>query len=567
MSWRPVGLSIRCAHGSQKARPMRARPGDHPSTPCRHPLSTRGREKYLWRGRRGADRVPALRPLRMIQSHVDPEDELTSRAQGRVGTLLRGKYWIDRVLGAGGMAVVYKATHRNQAEFAIKMLHPELSLREDIRIRFLREGYAANSVKHPGAVVVVDDDVAEDGAAFLVMELLHGAPLERLWEDSDSRLPLAATVAVGDQLLDVLAAAHANGIIHRDIKPPNLFVARDGTLKVLDFGIARVKEVAPGAHQTATGILLGTPAFMAPEQAYARASQIDGRTDIWAVGATLFTLLAGRPVHVGENSSEVLVHAATNRARPVASFTSRVPPAIADVIDRALSFEKSSRWPTAASMREALATACLEALGERPSRAVLASLVTQHQEDNGADWPLSPAVAAYDATGIAPTLAAVTEHARAVNQPGPPLVGGTTSQPVSSQPTGSPRGTVATGGVGIALVAALIAIGLFTREALERMPARDATLIQGAPAAGTIAPRRAPVITPAPPVSEPWVAAPVSANPSPPAPTASTPPAPVKVAKPVMKPLPTALPAPAPNCDPPTWTDELHHVHLKQGCQ
>src|SRR5580700_11457539 len=107
--------------------------------------------------------------------------DLARRVQARVGTTIAGKYRIDGVLGVGGMAVVYAATHRNQAEFAIKMLHPELSYREDVRTRFLREGYTANSVKHPGAVRVVDDDIAEDGAAFLVMELLQGLSVEDLW--------------------------------------------------------------------------------------------------------------------------------------------------------------------------------------------------------------------------------------------------------------------------------------------------------------------------------------------------------------------------------------------------
>src|SRR5580692_8729612 len=116
-------------------------------------------------------------------------DPLEERANGRLGTVLRGKYRLDRVLGVGGMAVVYKATHRNQAEFAIKMLHPELSLNQDVRTRFLREGYAANSVKHPGAVRVVDDDIAEDGAAFLVMELLDGEGVEALWERANHRVP------------------------------------------------------------------------------------------------------------------------------------------------------------------------------------------------------------------------------------------------------------------------------------------------------------------------------------------------------------------------------------------
>ena len=100
--------------------------------------------------------------------------ELNMRARARLGTTLRGKYTLERVLGAGGMAVVYKAVHRNRAEFAVKMLLPELSDDAEVRTRFLREGYAANSVKHPGVVAIVDDDVAEDGAAFIVMELLDG---------------------------------------------------------------------------------------------------------------------------------------------------------------------------------------------------------------------------------------------------------------------------------------------------------------------------------------------------------------------------------------------------------
>jgi len=174
------------------------------------------------------------------------EADLLERAKQKIGAVVRDKYTIDGVLGVGGMAVVYKATHRNQAEFALKMLHPELSLHSDVRARFLREGYAANSVKHPGAVLVVDDDVAEDGAAFLVMELLRGRTAEQLASDWGGRLPLDMTLAVAEQLLEVLAAAHEKGIVHRDVKPANLFVTRDGTLKVLDFGIARVRR--PGGR-------------------------------------------------------------------------------------------------------------------------------------------------------------------------------------------------------------------------------------------------------------------------------------------------------------------------------
>src|SRR5580700_12087689 len=115
------------------------------------------------------------------------DDELLALARARLGMVLRGKYRLDRVLGIGGMATVYAATHRNKKKVAIKMLHPELSIRENIRARFLREGYVANSVEHPGAVAVLDDDVAEDGSAFVVMELLDGAPVDELWEKRDKR--------------------------------------------------------------------------------------------------------------------------------------------------------------------------------------------------------------------------------------------------------------------------------------------------------------------------------------------------------------------------------------------
>ncbi len=435
------------------------------------------------------------------------EDELASLAQGRVGTVLRGKYRIDRVLGAGGMAVVYKATHRNEAEFAVKMLHPDLSRREDVRARFLREGRAANSVKHPGVVAVVDDDVAEDGAAFLVMELLNGAAVETLWERRGSRLPVRAVVAIGDQLLDVLAAAHAKGIVHRDIKPPNIFITKDGTLKVLDFGIARVKDTAgSGAgNQTGTGILLGTPAFMAPEQAYAKASEIDGQTDVWAVGATLFTLLTGQPVHEGENAAQLMIHAATIRARPLASVGSDVPPVIAQVIDRALAFEKTSRWPTAVAMQGALIQASLEALGEKPGKSVLAALVNGDNAGIAATKivPVNDAPPART-RGVVP-VGIVGTASSGVTRGSPfPVVGGSTTSPVSSGPRPALQVAGSTWRGGSALVAAALVIVLGGALAV-----RSAMRTEVAP------PTVASAVPVAPPTAEPARA---SAEPPPSAP-------------------------------------------------
>ena len=301
------------------------------------------------------------------------EDEAMVRARTRVGSVLDGKYRLDRVLGVGGMASVYEATHRNSKRFAVKMLHPELSLRTDIRTRFLREGYVANQVQHPGAVAVHDDDIAEDGSAFIVMELLVGTTVEELWEKHRHRLPLAAVLAIAHQLLDVLAAAHERGIVHRDIKPANLFLTTEGQIKVLDFGIARLKDVA-NSSATSTGMVMGTPAFMSPEQALGTLSEVDAQSDIWAAGAVLYTLASGHYIHEGESAQHIIVKTATT---PAASFATVLPEAHREVvrlIDGALAFEKGHRWPSAIAMRDRLNAAAHVALGIEPSRSALVEL-------------------------------------------------------------------------------------------------------------------------------------------------------------------------------------------------
>jgi serine/threonine protein kinase len=316
---------------------------------------------------------------------VGDDDEVARRALQRVGTVLRGKYRIERVLGFGGMATVYQATHRNQAEFAIKMLDPKLSLRDEVLRRFLYEGYAANSVKHPGTVLVVDDDVAEDGSAFLVMELLNGAGVDALWERASHRMSVPAVGAITGQTLEVLAAAHAKGIVHRDIKPANLFLTRKGIVKVLDFGVAHaLAATASGAHAPDAEVVVGTPAFMAPEQA--RATGVDGQTDVWALGATMFTLLSGAFVHEGESAEQIVTLTALTPARPLASVAPEVPPPIAHVVDRALAFEKSDRWPSAQAMHDALAQAMNATYGEAPSLTTLAGLL-EDAPPSGAVYP------------------------------------------------------------------------------------------------------------------------------------------------------------------------------------
>jgi eukaryotic-like serine/threonine-protein kinase len=285
------------------------------------------------------------------------EDELLRRAQKMIGAVVKHKWTIERLIGVGGMAVVYQATHRNKKRVAIKMLHPEYSLDQRIRARFLREGYVANTVGHPGAVRVDDDDVLEDGSAFLVMELLEGETVEARRVRQGGRLSAQQALPMIHQLLDVLAAAHAKGIVHRDLKPDNLFLNRDGQLRVLDFGIARLQELRDELVKTQAGSLLGTPAFMAPEQARARWDLVDARTDLWGVGATLFTLLTGRFVHEAGTLNEALAMAVTQKARPIASVLPGVHPLVAEVVDRALAYDPGERYADATKMNEAVQSA------------------------------------------------------------------------------------------------------------------------------------------------------------------------------------------------------------------
>jgi eukaryotic-like serine/threonine-protein kinase len=291
---------------------------------------------------------------------VDPpnDQELRSEAQHRIGRTLRGKWHLDALIDVGGMAAVYCATHRNGLRGAVKMLHASFSHDSRTRQRFLLEGYIANTVEHPGAVHVLDDDITMDGQAFLVMELLEGKALHEMAAESGGKLDVDRVLLVADQLLDVLAAAHAKGIVHRDIKPDNVFLTREGRVKVLDFGIARMSESkSRGAHATEAGAPMGTPAFMAPEQARGRWDLVGPQSDIWAVGATMFTLLSGRTVHGEGTVAELLAAAFTKPAPSLAEVAPEIPREVVELVDRALALRMADRWDDAEAMREAVRAA------------------------------------------------------------------------------------------------------------------------------------------------------------------------------------------------------------------
>ncbi|MRG96289.1 serine/threonine-protein kinase [Polyangium spumosum] len=292
--------------------------------------------------------------------HVAAADVL-QRARARVGQVLRGKWRLDGLLGVGGTACVYAATHRNGKRGAVKLLRPEYATDEEARRRFLREGYVANRIEHPGAVAVLDDDAAEDGTVFLVMELLEGQNLdERVRSFPGGRLHPAEVAFVAERLLDVLAAAHDKGVVHRDLKPENVFLTRSGAVKILDFGIARLREttnVGGVGRATEVGSVMGTPAFMPPEQALGHTAEIDARTDLWALGAVMFHALSGKLVHEAETVNKVLLLAMTRQAPPIASIVPGLPPEFCEVVDRALAFRRQDRWPDARVMQRALRAA------------------------------------------------------------------------------------------------------------------------------------------------------------------------------------------------------------------
>jgi serine/threonine-protein kinase len=492
------------------------------------------------------------------------------RGAERVGRTIREKYTLDRVLGVGGMAVVYAATHRNRKRFAVKMLHPELSQHKDVSSRFLREGYVANTVDHPGAVAVVDDDIADDGSAFLVMELLDGDELEAVWERAGRRLPIDVVLACAEQLLDVLVAAHSKGIVHRDLKPANLFITKVGQLKVLDFGIARLRE-AGAESQTQTGSMMGTPAFLPPEQAAGRTREIDGQTDLWAVGATMFTLLTGQYVHPADNGAQMVIMAATQQARSLGTLMPGAFPWLVAWVDRALTLARSDRWPDATTMLAELRRQVGTVFAARSSQSILADYLSAARPSAPAAaqspfaatvLPAPSAPPARVSAAIAPTSADARSYA-----------GGTTAQPLSV--SSAPAPTPAAGGRPLwipIVLATLGAAGLVSGAIVfvgheARTQARDpnsTTSAETPPRVVTLAVASAALS--ATPIPSATATAGATPTPSAAATTARPLAKTTSVgASGVLSPSATS-PGRPPNCDPPYTVDVQGKKHFKSEC-
>ena len=275
-------------------------------------------------------------------------DALRERVIAAVGTL----YEVEGEIGRGGMAVVYRATDtRLRRRVALKVLPPELAFREEVKRRFLREAQMAAMLSHPNIVPIYSVDEAS-GLVFFAMGLVEGSPLAKLLFEHP-RPEIAMVRRVLREVADALHYAHEHGVVHRDIKPDNILVeAASGRAVVTDFGIARAAQAE--VRLTATGIAVGTPAYMSPEQAMGE-REVDGRADIYSLGVVAYQMLAGELPFTAANTPSMLMKHLSEPPRPLLELRPDLPANLASAIERALCKAPGDRWPTAAAFRDALA--------------------------------------------------------------------------------------------------------------------------------------------------------------------------------------------------------------------
>ncbi|HUP20479.1 MAG TPA: bifunctional serine/threonine-protein kinase/formylglycine-generating enzyme family protein, partial [Gemmatimonadota bacterium] len=268
----------------------------------------------------------------------------------RLDAALEGRYRIERPLGEGGMATVYLAEDlKHRRRVAVKVLRPELAsaLGAD---RFVREIEITAGLTHPHILPVLDSGEA-DGLFYYVMPFVEGESLrERL--DREGQLPIDEAVSIAEEVGEALESAHGHGVVHRDVKPDNILLI-EGRVYVADFGIARAIEAAGGAQLTATGIAVGTPAYMSPEQATG-SERVDHRTDVFALGCVLYEMLAGEPPHAGSTTRAVIAKVIADPATRLSTIRDSVPSHVEAAVHRALAKSPADRFPGIGDMLSAL---------------------------------------------------------------------------------------------------------------------------------------------------------------------------------------------------------------------
>jgi serine/threonine protein kinase len=263
-------------------------------------------------------------------------------ALARIGSIVEGRR-LEIPVGLGGMAHVYSARSEEGEWSAIKIARRHIAADARSRERFLAERALVARVTHPACVPITSAGLTVDGAPFLVMELLAGESLENLWRRTPRFTPKRA-LEIADQLLDFAATCHAAGVVHRDLKPENVFVDPGGQVRVIDFGVAVASDLRDGTR----GRAVGTPAFMPPEQARGEGERVDGRADLFSIGASLWSLLSGHRLRAGRGAIEI---AARDPARSLSLVAPDVPTEVVQLVDRALASDPRARWPDAEAMR------------------------------------------------------------------------------------------------------------------------------------------------------------------------------------------------------------------------
>tara|TARA_R110002096_G_scaffold44526_13_gene120715 strand:- start:359757 stop:362852 length:3096 start_codon:yes stop_codon:yes gene_type:complete len=308
------------------------------------------------------------------------EDSSSGGTQDIIGQILENRYTVSKLIGEGGMGRVYLAEHIDIGKkVAVKVLHPVYGRMPDLVERFRREARAASRIGHPNIVDVTDSGTTDDGSVYFVMEYLEGVELAAVI-DREGAIDIRRALEISTQVCRALSAAHAVGIIHRDLKPENIYLtSREGTsdfVKVLDFGIAKSSEAeeARSKKLTSPGMAMGTPEYMAPEQAAGKPA--DERCDVYALGAILYEMLTGSPPYTGDNFMEILTRKATLEPTPPRQLRSEIPEVVEELLLRAMSRSPDGRPPSMEAFEYEL-TKCLAGRG-----SAVANMLGISQEDN-----------------------------------------------------------------------------------------------------------------------------------------------------------------------------------------
>lgn len=273
------------------------------------------------------------------------------------GEIIDGKYRIVRLIGDGGMGSVYEARHELLGvPVALKFLHGELAKRPGLAARFLQEARVSATIRSPHVAHVTDVDTASDGSPYIVMELLSGESLQALLARR-GKLGVEEATGFAAQILTGLEAAHSMGVVHRDLKPDNVFVTpgQDGPLlKLIDFGIAKLKESSEYKKEvTRAGVMMGTPEYMAPEQLYA-AHEVDHRADLYSLGVILFEMLSGVRPADGDSAEVIITNVLSGRGRRLGALEPGLAPSLVALVERALEPDRDRRFASAQEMHGAL---------------------------------------------------------------------------------------------------------------------------------------------------------------------------------------------------------------------